>query len=122
MMIPWMVFRVWDPSANCFTTSGVQFNNTTMTLDTIPGITLEQFIGQVDAHKKNIFVGDVLKNKYTHYLQVIATRYGWALRYIDEGQLYIDPILDPLDDDLVIVGNIHQHKDMDGIKELLERK
>ena len=121
-MTSWLLFRVWDPSANCFTTSGVQFNNTDMTLDTISGVILEQFIGQKDAKKKPIFVGDVLKNKYTHFLQVIATKYGWALRYIDEGTVYTDPILEPLDDDLVIVGNIHQNKDVIEIQALLKAK
>lgn len=121
-MTSWMLFRVWDPSANNFTTSGVQFNNTDMTLDTISGVVLEQFIGQKDAHKKPIFVGDVLKGKHTHYLQVVTTKYGWALRFIDEGTLYTEPILEPLDDDLEIVGNIHQHKDMVEIRELLKKK
>ena len=121
-MTSWQLFRVWDPSANCFTTSGVQFNNTNMTLDTISGVILEQFIGQKDAKKKPIFVGDVLKSRHTHFLQVIATKYGWALRYIDMGELYTEPILEPLDNDLVIVGNIHQHKDWIKISELLKAK
>ena len=119
-MTSWLLFRVWDPSANCFTTSGVQFNNTNMTLDTIQGIILEQFIGQKDMHKKPIFVGDVLKGKHTHYLQVVTTKYCWALRFIDMGELYTEPILEPLDNDLEIVGNIHQNKDIDGIKDLLK--
>ena len=120
-MIHKLLFRIWDPQVGQFVSSGAQFNNTTMTLDVVPGMVLEQHIEQTDIDKKKIFVGDVLKSTHTHYLQVIATRYGWAIRFIDQGIVYIEPITDDiLDDDLKIVGNIHQNKDMIGIRELLK--
>ena len=54
-------FRAWDSISKSPTKSGVQFNNTTMQLESVSGITLMQFTGLKDCSGKDIYEGDILK-------------------------------------------------------------
>lgn len=61
-------FRAWDKRSKKFVQSGIQFNNTTMTLEAIPDIILTQSTGLKDTDGKEIYEGDIVEYNYYYDL------------------------------------------------------
>jgi hypothetical protein len=63
---------------------------------------IEEYTGLDDIKGNRIFEGDIVRQKFgrkNHYSTVIWDNYGW---YLDEFRLAM------FDEDLLVVGNIHQ--------------
>lgn len=63
---------------------------------------IEEYTGLTDSKGTRIFEGDIVRQKFgrkNHYSSVIWDSYGW---YIDDFPLAM------FDEDLLVVGNIHQ--------------
>ena len=63
---------------------------------------IEEYTGLTDSKGTRIFEGDIVRQKFgrkNHYSNVIWDNYGW---YLDEFPLAM------FDEDLLVVGNIHQ--------------
>ena len=101
-------FRAWDKHISKMIQSGIQFNNTTMTLECrIPSLVLMQYTGLKDKNGKEIYEGDILKFDTFSVLAVnVYDAGGW------------NPFIDDCQTDsswhYMIIGNIYENPELLG--------
>lgn len=100
-------FRVWDETCGCYVQSGVQFNNSTMELESIPKQTIEQFTGLFDKQGKEIYEGDKITAIFGEQtIDYVCEWYdeigAWVFRGNGEWLMFED-----IFDDNEIIGTIH---------------
>jgi len=67
-------YKAWDTVNKRWTQSGIQFNNTKMELEIIPGIVLLDFTGKYDNKESELYEKDIIKcsiSQTQHYWGVI---------------------------------------------------
>lgn len=104
-------FRAWDKRANRFVDSGIQFNNTTMRLATIPDIILMRYTGLKDKNDKEIYEGDILK--IAEYGNCVVETDGGCCYQIDSAEMGCYSLCDIATiETLEVIGNIYENPEL----------
>jgi len=103
-------FRAWDKAYGGYVQSGIQFNNTTMRLEAVGGLILEQYTGMNDRNGEDIYEGDVVRranDTWQIIWQIIWEKDCWGA--YRKGENLMDWW-----DEFEVVGNIHANPELIG--------
>ncbi len=114
-------FRAFDRRIGKMIQTGIQFNNTTMELNSTPDLILMQFTGLLDKKGKEIYGGDILEvveRRLTYIVEVFWDKNSAMFQvrcekpHKDYGYLF-EFIPDEFDKiRLEIIGNIYENEDL----------
>ena len=78
-----------------------------------------QFTGLKDCKGKEWFDGEILDGINMHRMIVVFHKYGWCIKFKDQGMEYIEPITDDFIENFepYSIGNIYENPNL--IKEVL---
>ena len=103
-------YRAFDTITNKMTQTCIQFNNTTMKIDTISSVILMLYIGLKDVNNVDIYEGDIL---YIHdgcIAEVVYHKDGFKIKTICPSSEILSRFYSW--NHCKIIGNIHQHKEL----------
>lgn len=104
-------FRAWRTDRKTYTTSGIYFSNTSMEIEFIDGLIVEQFTGLKDKNGQDIYEGDIFYCNNVNYV----------LKYEILGGAYtVHNIKDDTDErflhhcnhQIEVIGNIHEKPEL----------